>query len=332
MSPNATSFSENRIVALARWSSRPLLLFLLLVLFLFVAEVLVMVTLDWLAIADPVVEALVDAMMLTLLATPALYLLFLRPMIRQVSLRQLREQEAAQAQRFDRLKSEFISTAAHELCTPITVVRGYVDLLRDIDCCDSETKKQRYLDVIYDKTETLERIVDDMLDIGRNELGQPMRLDLSGHDLVAALQAITTAYRGLYAHTPIITELPEGLPPVSFDRVRIEQLFGNLLNNAIKFSPPGKPVCMRARALDAGVEVTVEDGGIGMDETTLAQVFDKFFRANNTPTAKGGLGIGLTLVKHIVDAHGGMIRIDSRLGEGTTVRVLFPLSDSARTQ
>jgi len=318
--PAANSVVKKALVRLGN----PLLQFLIMLVLIFMAELLVMAALHFLPPQEPVTEAFFDALLLAIISFPALYFLGFKPMSYQLQLSRLREREAQQAQAFDRLKSEFISMAAHELNTPITVMRGYAELLRDYHEL-TETEQAEYLDTICDRSEVLERIVNDMLDISRDDLGQSMLLRFDSTDLLPVLFGMASSFCMVHPDNPLDVDLPASLPALPFDRVRMEQVLNNLLNNAVKFSDEGGRVCLSAKSQGGQIEVIVADRGIGMDSTTQTQVFDKFYRADNSATAKGGLGIGLTVVRQIVEAHGGTIRIDSRPDEGTAVHVLLPL-------
>lgn len=305
--------------------NRPVLLLAVVIGLLFLSEAAVMLILSQFPAQEPLVEALIDAVLLTCFAVPILYLLLLKPMAHQLHMRRLREHEVQQAQLFDRLKDDFISTAAHELCTPITVVRGYVELLRNTDCSLPEAR-EGFLDVIYDKTEVLERIVDDMLDMSRSQLGMSLRLCPQRQDLLPLLKQVVASFRLLYPARTIDTDWPVSLPETDYDRVRLEQVFSNLLGNAIKFSPDSSTIRFAASVCAGRIVVEVVDHGIGMDEQTLAKVFDRFYRADSSSTAKGGLGIGLTITRAIVEAHACTIELLSQPGAGTTARVSLPIS------
>lgn len=322
--PGVTKPAAKPAVRALLVTGSPLLLFLGMLVLIFVGEVIVMAALHRLPPQEPLVEAFFDALLLAVISFPALYFLFLKPMSYHLQQRLLHEREAKQARKFDRLKSEFISMAAHELYTPITVMQGYAELLRDFREL-TEVQQVEYLDTIYERTEVLERIVNDMLDISRNELGQQLRLKCDSDNLLPVLCGIASSFCIVHPDNTLDVDLPVSLPNLPFDRVRMEQVFGNLLNNAVKFSPAGGRVCLSAKVVDRQIEVIVADRGIGMDSETQKQVFEKFYRADNSPTAKSGLGIGLTVVRQIAEAHGGTVHIDSRTGRGTAVYVRLPV-------
>jgi signal transduction histidine kinase len=120
----------------------------------------------------------------------------------------------------------------------------------------------------------------------------------------------------------VSSEIPSGLPPVSGDRNRLDQVLSNLLGNAFKFTPEGGQVVVRARKVDASVEITVEDSGPGIPAADLPRIFDRYWRGDRA--SRDGAGLGLAICKGIVDAHGGKIWVESALGRGTTFRFTVP--------
>ncbi len=230
----------------------------------------------------------------------------------------------------DRMKTDFISTAAHELRTPLTTMMGYTELLRKPGEFGhfTDEQKQDFINEVYDSGEALSRIIEDLLDISRIESGNPIPLVLAETDIVEVLSKKMNAYTMLDTGQTFQLDLPgEPLKPVIVvDRLRINQVLENLLSNAVKYSPPGKTVVIKAREKDAGWEIRIEDQGIGMNAQQLERVFDKFYRADASNTAVKGLGMGMSIVKQVIEAHGGSIRVESRKGQGTTVIFTLPYS------
>lgn len=224
----------------------------------------------------------------------------------------------------DNLKNDFIATAAHELLTPLTSVLGYSELLLDPDGLDPELQRE-CLGYIHQKSLNLADIVDDLLDLGRIEVGNTLPLDRTRCDLAAELRQLTEQYRRLYPDRDFVLELPQQALCPELDRGKLVQALENLLSNAIKYSPPGSPIHLASWVEDQQVKISVSDQGIGMTTAQSGSAFDKFFRGDTTNTSAGGLGIGLTITKSIMDAHDGTIQIHSRFREGTTVTLAFPL-------
>jgi len=222
-----------------------------------------------------------------------------------------------------RMKSEFISTAAHELRTPLTSICGFAELL----CSQSWSREEQddFLHTILDKAATLEQIIDDLLDLGRIESGRGLSLSFSEWDVAETLDKMIARYRTEYADYRFECAVDRNLGTIHADQGKIMQALDNLLNNAIKYSPPGKPIVLGARRDDQTLTISVSDRGIGMNAEQRRNCFDKFYRADSSNTAVGGLGLGLSIVRHVIEAHHGEIRVDSHPGRGTTMTVTLPL-------
>jgi len=228
----------------------------------------------------------------------------------------------------DRMKNEFISTAAHELRTPLSAIMGFTELLLTPEAFGSfsEAQKKEFLGQVYERGEALSRIIDEMLDISRIESGHPVNLDLHPVDFRDVLIKVLEFYR-LHDKTHLFhLVLPDDAAtrPVTIDRQRINQVLENLLSNAVKYSPHGSDICIEAILHPQGWEVRIEDKGIGMTPEQVDRIFDKFYRANAANTAVGGLGLGMSIAKQIVDAHGGKITVKSHPGQGTQVCFILP--------
>jgi len=214
-------------------------------------------------------------------------------------------------------KSEFLGITSHELRTPLTTLLGYSELLLTRDL----TKKQKneFLGFINEESIHLSKIVDDLLDISRIGSQKDFGLVKKPVNLADILLKNTNFYSGVETGNRIITDMEENLPLVSADKERINQVVKNILDNAIKYSPGGDIVC-KAFERDDMVWISIQDHGIGISKQDITYVFDKFFRAKQEKTAKIiGTGLGMSIVKHIIESHNGKINIESELGKGTTV-------------
>jgi len=225
----------------------------------------------------------------------------------------------------DRVKSEFISTAAHELRTPLSVVLGYCELLLggdDFGVFDPEQQKQ-FLREIFNKGQSLTRIVDDLFDISRIEAGLPLPLVLGSCSLAEIVDDVVQRFSSVSKRHRF--EVSIGCTTLlQADSGKLVQVFENLLSNAVKYSPEGGVITVRGEALKEACRVVIEDQGIGMSPEQLERVFDKFYRADSSNTAIGGLGIGMSIVRAIVETHGGQIEVESSPGAGTRVTVTLP--------
>ena len=232
--------------------------------------------------------------------------------------------DVTEQRQVERMKSEFVSTAAHELRTPLATILGYADLL--LNCPElAQGRLDEFLSLIQNRAEHLAHIVNDLLDISRIEAGeglklvfQPCHLDLICREVLLGLET------GPIRH-PVELDFPPGGVTLQGDRFALSQVAENLLSNAIKYSPAGGPIRIAARIEDGHCELSVADRGIGMTAEQLAHLFEKFYRANTADTAVPGTGLGMTIVKHLVEAHHGQVTVESQPGAGTTVRIRLPL-------
>jgi PAS domain S-box-containing protein len=224
----------------------------------------------------------------------------------------------------DRAKSEFIMTAAHELRTPLTTIMGYTELLLSENQFDQE-QNRTFLSYIMEKAEILQRIVDDLLQLGHIEFGRTVVLKRTRCHLDEVINRYVDHYRREHRIHQFKTDLPEKPIFVYMDSDRIGQVLDNLLSNSVKYSPAGGLISSSAEIRDDLCIVKIQDEGIGMSQAQKARAFEKFYRGNISDTAVGGLGLGLTITKNIVEAHGGRIWIESEPGRGTSVSFSLPL-------
>jgi PAS domain S-box-containing protein len=224
----------------------------------------------------------------------------------------------------ERLKDEFVATVSHELRTPLAALRGHVELVLDGDGGPVTELQRRFLQVATQSADRLGALINDLLDVAKIEAGRvQLRKELV--DLRAVLCEVTATFRIEATRRDLVfrEELAE-LPPVVGDRDRLIQVFGNLVSNAIKYTRAGE-VCLTARPAYGAVEVVVHDTGVGMSPEEQRQLFTKFFRSRDRRGPDpGGTGLGLVIVKGIVEAHGGTLGVESTPGVGTDIRVLLP--------
>lgn len=221
----------------------------------------------------------------------------------------------------DRFKNEFIATAAHELRTPLTAVMGFAEILLQQERLGGfDAGQQRhYLEVIFQKADALRRIIGDLLDISRAQLGQGVALEKRPCDLCDLVQRAVTPFRQVQDGHCFELHLPSEAVEMDIDEGKVLQVLDNVLSNAVKFSPAGGAIAVRGSKLGPEFRVSVADQGIGMAPEQLERIFDKFFRVDASNSAAGGLGLGMTIAKNIIEAHGGQIMAESCLGQGTKV-------------
>ena len=232
--------------------------------------------------------------------------------------------DVTERKELERLKSEFISTVSHELRTPLTSIKGYVDLVLAGDVGPLTPEQREFLTIVAQNTTRLTELINDLLEIERLESGRiefefvELSLEEVLQNVARSLQ-VNAEQKGL----EFITEIASGLK-VRGDRERLAQVFLNLLSNAIKYTPAGT-VELKAYRENDTVVVAVRDTGIGLSESDMQKLFQKFFRADNPYVRKaGGTGLGLSIAKAIVERHNGTITVTSQLGQGSTFTVRLP--------
>ncbi len=240
----------------------------------------------------------------------------------------LRRKEAEESLReMDRMKNDFISSAAHELNTPLASILGYAELIQLFGDAFSSEKKAGFIGDIIENAENLTRITDDLLDIARFEIGRGVQLKITPNSPEALISKVVRRFEDQNEPRNFQLKFLTGVDSrIDFDPLRIRQVLENILSNAIKYSPADSTITISTQWDDAGVLIVVSDHGIGMSARELAKVFDKFFRADFSNHAVRGLGLGMSIVKQIVEQHGGTIQVLSQSGEGTTVEVFLPRS------
>ena len=224
-----------------------------------------------------------------------------------------------------RLKSDFVSTVSHEFKSPLTSIRQLAEMLQ-AGRVPSEERRQRYYDVLVEQSSRLSSLVTNILDLARIEEGRkefqlrPVDVEDLVHDLVT-----TTQHRVGHEGYSVGADIPEPLPPVRADREAITQAISNLIDNAVQYSNEVKQINLRAYAGDGFVTVEVQDFGVGISEDEIDRVFDRFYRGGDALTRSvKGSGLGLTLVKEIVEAHGGTVQVKSEPGSGSTFSIKLP--------
>ncbi len=229
-------------------------------------------------------------------------------------------------QRIEQLRRQMVSDVAHELRTPLTNMRGYLEAMHD----GVVQPSPEMIDSLRDEALLLGRLVDDLQELALAEAGQ-LELERQPVDLVEVVQQALCAFqpqagsRGL----ALRAELPPTLPPVDADPQRVGQVLRNLIRNALAYTAEGGLVEVLAQARGAEVEVKVRDNGIGIAPEHLPYVFERFYRADRSRArSTGGAGLGLTIVKQLVEAHGGRVWVESEEGKGATFGFTLPVAQA----
>jgi signal transduction histidine kinase len=233
-----------------------------------------------------------------------------------------------EAQEAIHIRDTFLSIASHELKTPLTTILGNAQILQrraqreqSLNARDSRT-----LDVIVSQSIRLNRMVAALLDVSRIETGQ-LSIERNRLDVVALAHRVVNDIQSMFEQHEIQLEAPDTQVFVEGDELRLEQVFQNLLQNAVKYSPYGGLIVMEIEQNDSHVQVHICDHGIGIPSHAIPQLFQRFYRADNVLAQQiSGIGVGLFVVKEIIDLHGGQIDIDSVEGQGSTFTVTLPLA------
>ena len=255
--------------------------------------------------------------------------------IRLAQAREFAEEERIKAERAVQSRRELIVNVSHELRTPIASIRGHVEsLLMAVEDNEREmlsgTKLHDYLIIVQREAERLGSLVDDLLSLARTEAGE-LRLDIQPVDTAGVVEEIQQTMAPLARRERAITLVSKAdpyAPPVLADRQRLAQVLLNLTRNAITYTPNGGIVSITLERFDTHyVALTVADTGIGIPPEDLARVFERFYRTDASRTrSSGGFGLGLAIVRDLVNAMGGSVSVTSKVGEGSCFRVLLRIA------
>jgi signal transduction histidine kinase len=231
--------------------------------------------------------------------------------------------EMRRAYRLSRLKTDFVANISHELRTPLTSVRLLAETLRD-GRAESQDEVRQCVETLASESERLSRMVEKLLDWSRLESGSAS-LELERTEVPDLFDRVGAAWRAQQLPAGYLTEVEPLLPPVNVDPDAISQVVLNLLHNAVKYTGEDKRIRLRARRIARGVAIEVEDNGPGVRPQDRKRIFERFYRADDLLSRKTeGTGLGLAISRKIVELHGGRIELESRLGEGSTFRVVLP--------
>jgi len=233
--------------------------------------------------------------------------------------------DVTELRRLEHVRTEFIANVSHELRTPLTAIQGYLETLLG-GALEEREHAHRFVEIAFRHTERLGRLLNDLTDLSNIELGK-VSLRLAPTPLRPIVDSVLelVAAKARDGEVTLTTEVSEVIH-VQADRDRLVQVLINLVDNAVKYTPAGGAVTVRARpTADRRVEVSVSDTGVGIPRADLPRITERFYRVDKARSRElGGTGLGLAIVKHLVLAHGGDLAIDSEEGRGTTVRVLMP--------
>jgi len=232
-----------------------------------------------------------------------------------------------EAERANRLKDEFLATISHELRNPLNAILGWAHMMRVGNLNEANT--ERAVETIYRNAKSQTQLVADLLDVSRIISGK-LRLDVRAVDLLSIVNAAIDSIRPAADAKGIrlLTMLDPAAGPISGDADRLQQVVWNLLTNAVKFTPKGGRIQVKVQRLNSHVEIVVSDSGVGINKEFLPYVFDRFRQADaSTTRIHGGLGLGLSIVRQLVDLHGGNVSVQSEgEGKGSTFTITLPFA------
>ncbi|WP_300603628.1 ATP-binding protein [Niabella sp.] len=242
-----------------------------------------------------------------------------RDISEDIAAKQEKERLYQEVEMLSRKKDEFIALAAHELKTPITSLRGFLEVLQIQATPDSI--HFGLLERSMRQVNKLTTLLNDLLDVSRLRLGK-LLLRCEDFDIVAMAHEVLAGFAHFSKHTFVFKN--ENPIVVYADRIRLEQVLINLLNNAVKYAPSGGKVTLEIEETDGWVQISVADEGVGIDAAHLPEIFTQFYRAVEPNSNISGLGIGLYISKEIIVRHGGTIRAESRKGHGSVFICSIP--------
>ncbi len=229
------------------------------------------------------------------------------------------------------MKNEFISTAAHELRAPLTSIQGFAEILLTRKKL-SARESGKFLQYIGNQSSSLSRIVDELLDLSRIESGAGFAVERTENDIRPMIRQVVARHAENTTMHRFETVLSGDARPFLFDSGKIEQVLDNIVGNAVKYSPDGGLIRVDVVFEGSRCAVSVSDEGIGMTQHDAERIFDKFYRADASNTAVSGTGLGMSIVKNIIEAHGGRISVESAAGKGTRIWFTLPIEPSLESE
>jgi len=232
-------------------------------------------------------------------------------------------QDITYLKELDEMKSDFVATVSHDLRSPLSIVEGYIDLLKSVGPLNAQ--QYQFVGRIKEATANMTQLITDLLDLGKIEVG--LEMEMKPCDLEETIDLVVTGLQGWADRKGIklCVELPENVPKVQGNSTRLRQVLTNLLENALKYTPSGGTVTIRIVVENSSTTVCVKDTGIGISPDHLPHVFEKFYRVETEETNDiAGTGLGLAIARSIVEVHGGHIWAESQPGVGSTFSFTLP--------
>jgi two-component system, OmpR family, phosphate regulon sensor histidine kinase PhoR len=234
--------------------------------------------------------------------------------------------------KLERVRRDFVANVSHEFKTPLTAIQGFAETLL-AGAIDDAQNRVRFLEIILEHSQRLARLTDDLLRLSQMDADR-LGLEIRGVGVQQFVEScVETAQRpAAERDLRISVNLSNRLPDIAADRRRLAEVLQNLLDNAIQYTPPGGQIMLSASADGSEVTFTVSDTGIGIPQTDQPRIFERFYRVDVARSREvGGTGLGLAIAKHLVEAHGGRIWVESEVGQGSQFHFTVPIFDSERS-
>jgi two-component system phosphate regulon sensor histidine kinase PhoR len=235
----------------------------------------------------------------------------------------------------DKMKTAFVSTVSHELRTPLTSIKGFIStLIQDTEGFYDNATRHEFYTIIDTECDRLTRLITDLLNVSRIESGKSLQLNLKDVNLPELAEKVVRAQKSYTTKHTLHVDLAPSIPIIEADEDKIDQILTNLVNNAIKYSPKGGAVTVHGKMMSSElVQMAVSDQGMGIPKEQIGKMFQRFHRVDNRDTREiGGTGIGLFLVKNLIETHHGKIWIESEVGKGTTFFFTLPVKQPEETE
>ncbi len=233
--------------------------------------------------------------------------------------------DITELKKLEKVRAEFVANVSHELKTPLTAIKGFVETLKT-SAKDDPAAAKRFLDIIEKQAQQLENLVNDLLLLSSIEFREN-KMNIQAEPLGRIISSVMDVQKRAMDEKghQVVIDIPADLPRVLADRQRLEQVFMNLLDNAAKFTPPGGRIIVKAKWEKPYVRVEVIDNGVGIPAEHLSRVFERFYRVDKARSREaGGTGLGLAIVHQIVSAHQGKVEVESSPDYGSTFRIFLP--------
>ena len=238
--------------------------------------------------------------------------------------------DITELKKLERMRIEFVTNVSHELRTPLTSIRGFIETLKD-GAIDEPKNSRQFLNIIESHAERLNNLINDLLELSRIE-SKDIKMEFQPLNLRELTEEVVSNFKKAMKQKGhrIEIDFPAQFPQVEVNPKKIEWVFNNLIDNAIKFTPRNGKICIRAVDKEKDIRIEVSDTGIGIPQEHLPRLFERFYRVDKARSRElGGTGLGLSIVKHIIQVHGGTVGVESEVDKGSRFFFTLPKKQSS---